>query len=438
MTLWILLTILTAAVAVLVSIPLIRRLDAPPSDQDRLMQVSRDQLAEIEADAERGRLSEADAAEARTEVERRVLAAAKSAPPPLVVASETSRNWSLAILGGWIVVGATGLYAVLGNPELPAQPAAQMNVAAEDGTSMPQTDTAASDATAGTATGSNGVKSGSVEEAIASLITKLDANPEDAEGWRMLGWSYFNTERYADAAEAYAKAVKLDGSLPDVWSAYGETLVRSARGLVTDEAVAAFDAALKLNPQDPRAHFFKGMALEQAGDANAAIEAWIALATSAPEGADWLPGVVQRIDELAAANNIDIGTRIDAARSAAEATSAATLPPSGGLPAPAMGAAATGSGEKGPTAADVAAADEMTPEDRQAMINGMVDQLDARLRDNPDDPAGWAKLISSRMVLNDPDAAADAFQRAKEALAASPEGLAQVTEAALAAGLSTE
>lgn len=442
MILWLLLTILTAVVAVIVAIPIIRRIDAPKSDQDRILQVSRDQLAEIDADIARGAMTEAEGAEARNEVERRVLAAARRAPAPLKPTTEKSRIWAIAILGGWIVAGTAGLYAIVGHPDLPSQPAltamptVAAPVAAEVATASAAT--AMADATGGKVVNS-------VEEAITSLKDRLAKDPKDAEGWRMLGWSYFNTERFAESSAAYAKAVELDGSLPDVWSAYGETLVRSARGMVSDEAIAAFDAALKLNPADPRARFFKGMALEQAGDANGAIEAWLKLAESAPPGADWLAGVVTRIDELAAATNFDLKGRLDPYRAAVAAMASASDMPSGGLPAGA-GMATNGApvlatpdaANPGPTAADVAAAGELSPEDRQAMILGMLEKLHTRLMENPDDPAGWVKLIKSRLVMNDAAGAEAAYTEAKAALAAMPDKLSIVTEGARAAGIATE
>ena len=70
------------------------------------------------------------------------------------------------------------------------------------------------------------------------------------------------------------------------------------------------------------------------------------------------------------------------------------------------------------------------------MIEGMVAKLDARLTDNPDDPEGWVKLINSRMVLKQPEAAAEALTRARTALAASPDKLQIVEDGAAAAGLS--
>lgn len=416
MMLWISLTALVTVVALVLTVPLVRRLETPDADARYRLKVSRQQLAEVEADAARGALGKTEAEEARAEIERRVLADVKSVDGRDWKQSENrTRLIGLAIVTGWVVLGATGLYALIGHPDLPGQPRSHAQVAE---TATPEEQTAA--AVEGVQT------AGGVEEMIAALHDRLSETPDDAEGWRMLGWSYFNTERYADAADAYGKAVALDGSDPDVWSAYGEVLVRAARGLVSDDALAAFDQALRLNPGDPRAHFFNGMAKEQNGDVDGALDTWIALANSAPEEADWLPGVLDRIEELAAASNIDLDDRLESFGRTPLSSADRLMPP-----------ALTTDTRRGPSAADIAAAADMTPEGRQAMIVGMVEGLAARLSDNPDDPQGWAKLINARMVLNDPDAASAAFDQARIAFSNAPDKLAIVVAAAQQAGLVT-
>lgn len=63
------------------------------------------------------------------------------------------------------------------------------------------------------------------------------------------------------------------------------------------------------------------------------------------------------------------------------------------------------SGGIGPTPAEVQAAAEMSPEDRNAMIKGMVDTLSSRLKADPNDPEGWVRLIRSRYVMGQADIA---------------------------------
>ena len=77
----------------------------------------------------------------------------------------------------------------------------------------------------------------------ASHAQKMQANPNDPEGWRMLGWSYFQTARYADAAKAYAKAIALKPDGEGYQSAYGEALVQEAGGQITPAAAAAFHSS---------------------------------------------------------------------------------------------------------------------------------------------------------------------------------------------------
>jgi cytochrome c-type biogenesis protein CcmH len=71
---------------------------------------------------------------------------------------------------------------------------------------------------------------GDVPAMIAQLEARLKQDPKSAQGWQMLGWSYFETGRYADAAKAYARAAALEPANATYWSALGEALVLSGPG----------------------------------------------------------------------------------------------------------------------------------------------------------------------------------------------------------------
>ncbi|RMH48722.1 MAG: c-type cytochrome biogenesis protein CcmI [Alphaproteobacteria bacterium] len=420
MTLWLLLTALTALAAVALAWPFLRRFVTPAGDLAREVALARRQMAELDREVEAGALSEEEAAAARSEIERRLLALAKTPADTPKDASPAQRNLTMAILLGWVVVGGVALYAVTGRPELGSAPfrgaIPLAGGAMPAGAALPAVDQATRAATDTMATTS-------VDDAIAGLAARLADNPDDADGWRMLGWSYFNTERYREASEAYAKAVAIRGDDPELLSLYGETLVRAADGRVTDKAREVFDRVLALDPNDARARFFKGMALEQDGDPKAAVDAWLALLDSAPAGADWAPGVEERVRELAAANNIDISGRL-AERTGGLAGGNLLPPPSAAAP--------------GPTAEDVAAAGQMTAEDRQAMIRGMVDRLAARLAEDPNDPDGWVRLIRSRLVLGEPEKAGEALRSAQAAFASDPATRARIEAAAREMGVRAE
>ena len=177
-------------------------------------------------------------------------------------------------------------------------------------------------------------------------------------------------------------------------SALGEALVEEAGGTVTAAAVEAFTAALDRQPGDARAIFFLGLHEAQSGDAPAALKRWQDLAARSPPDAPYLPML-----------------RAEMARVAKAA----------GLPAP--------EAPKGPTREQVEAMGSLTPEQRQQAIRGMVEGLDAKLRDTPQDRDGWLRLATARKVLNENDKAAEAYARADALQPLEPRLLADWAEA---------
>lgn len=407
MTLWVVLTLMICAAAIAVAAPFLRRQYRPVSVDDRAIELGRRQLEEINLEVAQGLLGPQEALSARTEIERRIVKAAKSAPIYADAISAQGRLMASVAVAGLVVLGSAGLYAKIGRPDLPSASLLIPSAAVATGAAAAQTAERAPVAGVGQSVGD-------VEDAISNLVARMRETPEDAEGWKMLGWSYFNTERYAESSAAYARAVTLIDDDPELWSLYGETLVRAANGLVTPAAREAFEKATELNPDDARARFFIGMALEQNGDPKAAVDAWIALLDSARPDADWRPGVLQRVKEVAIENGLDIDERLPQARSS-------LLPPSS---------------DRGPSEEDVRAAAQMAPADRQAMIAGMVDQLQARLEEDPTDVDGWVKLMRSRVVLGEEEVARSAYLRATELFSESPEARGRLDATAEELGLS--
>jgi cytochrome c-type biogenesis protein CcmH len=77
---------------------------------------------------------------------------------------------------------------------------------------------------------------------IERLAARLEAAPGDVKGWRMLGWSYFNTARYKQAAAAYAKAAELEPGSPEIKRLYEEAKAKAAE---SDGAETASQAEAK-------------------------------------------------------------------------------------------------------------------------------------------------------------------------------------------------
>lgn len=225
------------------------------------------------------------------------------------------------------------------------------------------------------------------EQAVAQLEERLKDNPQDVEGWQMLGWSFFETGRYAEAVTAYRKAVALTPNNGELWSALGEALVMASNETqMPADAVKAFQTAIASNARDPRARYFLAVNKDLKGDHKGAIEDWFALLAQTPAGAPWEADLRRTIEQVAAREKIDVRARL---------ASVATAPAAPGTRAVATDAI------PGPSREQMAAATKLPPGQQEAMVRGMVDGLAQRLAQNPRDADGWIRLMRSRMVLGE-------------------------------------
>lgn len=420
MTLWIILTALTALAAAWLTIPLVRRHEARADARAATIAVLKDQLADVDVQLVAGSIQAREAEGLRNEIRRRLLAAGH-------IPTEIDRTMGqkalsgLALgLAGMVALAGAAMYASMGQPELAgvAPPPAAPTAAATAAAAPPQAQSAAAQ--------------GQIAQLITGLEQKMQSAPGDPEGWRMLGWSYFQTARYADAAKAYARAIALKPDGVGFQSAYGETLVQEAGGQVTPAAAAAFAKAAQQDGADARARYFLAVRKSETGDRKGAIDDMLRLIADSPADAPWLPQLRQAAQQTAQAAGIDITARLAAARPAGNAA----VP---GLPPPVAAAAAAGAAPAGvlpsPSRDQVQAAQAMNSADRQAMISGMVDKLAAKLKANPKDEAGWLRLMRARQVLGDTAAARKARDAALGAFAGDGAAQGRIRAAAAEMGI---
>ena len=242
---------------------------------------------------------------------------------------------------------------------------------------------------------------------IAQLEAKLRKDPDNAEGWRMLGWSYFETGDLMRSAAAYRRAAELEPNNAENWSSLGEAL-QTASATASPEAAAAFERALKLDAKDPCARYFLAVQKDLKGQHEAAIADWIALLRDTPPGAPWEADLRRTIQEVAQKQRIDIAARMPSPRQDSIATAA--------IP--------------GPTREQMAAASSIPPKDQDAMVRGMVDGLANRLKANPEDAEGWIRLMRARMVLGEAEAATAALASGRAAFKGDAATQAQLDRAA--------
>lgn len=269
---------------------------------------------------------------------------------------------------------------------------------------------------------------GNVEDAVAGLEKKLAANPNDVEGWKMLGWSYFQTGRHADATRAYERAVALKADDAELWSALGEARTLKANG-VDPAAHQAFAKAVALDPQDARARYFLGVERDVAGDHKGAVDLWLAVLKDAPADAPYAASVRDLVQQVASTQKIDIAGRLPPPPPVAPAGMGMGGTMGGD------GAAAAAAAIPGPTQEQLSAASALTPSQQDEMAKGMVARLAARLDQNPKDADGWIRLMRARVVLNDKAGAADALKKARSTFAGDATTLGRFDDAAKALGV---
>lgn len=220
----------------------------------------------------------------------------------------------------------------------------------------------------------------SAPEIAAVLRDVTKARPGDPEGMRLLAMAEGASDNPAGAVRALRRAVRLAPERADLWRLLGEALTYQAGGEVDAQAQAAFREALRREPGDLASRFYLAQAKFDAGrTAEAAAELRGVLADMAPD------------DERR--------RFVEAAIARAE----------GRQPPPAFGS------------------------DEMAAIQGMVEGLAARLRENPDDPAGWVRLVRAYAVLGDAARRDAALAAARSRYAGAPDVLKQLEEAARAA-----
>ena len=400
--LWIILTLMTALAAVGLAIPLVRRHDAARSPRSDTVQVLKAQIGEIDAQAAAGALPDGEAEALKADVKRRVLAEGREAVAPVRLLSERALLGLALGLVAVVVLAATGLYLKIGRPDVAS---VKPSVAAP----------------AASATADPNHPQGDVGAMVSKLEARMKETPGNAEGWRMLGWSYLQTNRNAEAAAAYGKAAGLDPHNAEYLSAQGEATVLAATdGKVSPEAETIFKKAVSVDPADPRARYYLAIAKDQRGQHDAAMADWIGMIKTAPPDAPWVPEVRAFVEKVARERGESLAGR---------------LPPAPPSLAPSTEKAAAPATSRGPSQDQVAAAGQMTDEGRQQMIQGMVGQLAARLKANPRDRAGWEQLMRSRMVLGQTKEAAAAYREGSKAFAGSPQDQAALRQSAASLGI---
>ncbi|MCV2217774.1 c-type cytochrome biogenesis protein CcmI [Thauera sp. Sel9] len=278
MTVFILLAGLLVAGALLwILPPLFRaggRAQREQAEQSQLvLAVLREQLAELDADLAAGRIDAATHAKSREEVERRALEEGEAAAERAHSAdTRAERSWAVGLALSVPVLAVAG-YLAFGEPE-GLDPANV--VAAQQGFSKEQ-----------------------IADMVGKLETRLQQEPDNAEGWMMLARTYTVLQDFPKAVVAYEKLSKLEPNEPDVYADWAD-VVAATQGTVVGEPEELAAKALAIAPAHPKALALVGTAAYQKGDYTAAAAHWEKILEQIPPGEDVARGVRASVNEARA------------------------------------------------------------------------------------------------------------------------------------------
>ncbi len=228
----------------------------------------------------------------------------KSNRTPMLIGAFFLACLPLAVMGLYKAVGAPGGLS-FAPPALATQNSSAPNAAEPAGTA------------ATSATDSGAAPGMDLKKAAAGLRARLEATPEDGAGWELLGRTYFEIQDFANAVDAFAKAIKILPKSADLYVQHGEAVMNAARpNLPPPEAEASLDLALAIDAKNQNALWLKGISRKLAGDAKAALANWTLLAEQLPPGSESAASVGQQIEIL----RVELGLAPASATPAAAAT----------------------------------------------------------------------------------------------------------------------
>ncbi|WP_422378378.1 c-type cytochrome biogenesis protein CcmI [Roseibium sp.] len=462
---WVFAALVVGLCALWLVLPFVRRTGVERDETDAALSIYRDQADEVERDLKAGLISQSESDAAQREIEARVLRAAKHSVGGLSV----SRRSPLLAAGLAAVVAAG---SVAGYVWLGAAGAADRPLQARKTEVLIQR-----------------AQAGDIKSRIQLLVETVDKHPDSFEDWWLLARSYASTGDNASAADAYRRAAELSDNDPGVLSAYAEAMTL-ANGNKVPQAARILFQQVRAKSNDPRARYYLALSKAQAQDFEGALSDWAQLAADSDPNAPWMALVRRDIVNMARFTKADVSAYLpnasdaeldkaagnstgqdgDALRRRADvlddkllaeptdykswqelaqiraalgetdkAKAAIDAARKQFAAAPfvlsKINATAANLGldlvpatvlAKGPTDADIAAAQSLSTDEQADLIQGMVAGLAAKLEENPENPDGWVMLIRSYSHLGEAEKAKAAFDKATSHFASNPMVVAQI------------
>jgi len=399
MVFWLVCAAMVVGVTLLMIMPFLRPKEIVDENPD--ITIYRAQLDEIDRDLERALIAPDEAERAKAEIARRLIAANRENRPK--DGREGPNRLVMALIALVMLGSGFGLYWAVGAPGYPDLPLqARLAASAEMRANRPGQDALEAVAPAPPPVD----LPEDYRNAIAQLRDIAPTRPDDLEVWRRLAIHEVELRNYASAADAQAQVIAIKGDDATIadHARLLDLLVVSAGGLVSPEAEAVIRYILDREDRNVAARYYLGLLYNQTDRADLALRFW------------------RDIIETGDPNNFHIASARAQVSDAAFRAGVEYAPPEA----------------RGPSFEQMDAASEMSPEDRAAMIGGMVAGLANRLANEGGPAQDWARLIRAYGVLGEEDAARAVWEEAQQVFVSSMRGMEILTNAARDAGVLAE
>ncbi|MCU7846018.1 MAG: c-type cytochrome biogenesis protein CcmI [Candidatus Thiodiazotropha sp. (ex Monitilora ramsayi)] len=257
---WIIAAGLIALAMAFIVLPITRKRFTTGISSDELnLSVFKQQLAELDSDLEAGILDQQRYDAAKKDLEKELLSDVAGDHVEDVHASAGGRWMAISALA--IPVFALALYQLIGSPEIIPRLAEQpVTPSANQAQSHAQNQ------------GMEGMPP--MDELVKRLAVKMEEQPDNQEGWIMLGRSYMALKQFPEAMDAFDRAMKLDDNNVGLLLAYGEAIAGISGNNFTGKAAPLIEKAHKLEPENPNTLWMAGIVAYQQGDYQSALARW--------------------------------------------------------------------------------------------------------------------------------------------------------------------
>ena len=268
---WVIAFVVVAATLAALVVPLLRapKPQPRPGEAEAAAAIYRDQTRQLDEDVAAGVIGAGDRDAARDEIVAR-LGAELSAPVAPAATSSPRSAWivAMAIVA---IVPALALvgYLVLGTPQALDASAPSQRMTDHEIVSM-----------------------------VERLAARMQAQPDDAQGWLLLGRSWSALQRYQESADAYAKAVERLPGNADALADWADALGMAQGRKLAGKPTEIIGRALAANPAHPKALALAATAAMERGDDATAIRYWNALLAVVPPDGEDARGIRETIAQL--------------------------------------------------------------------------------------------------------------------------------------------